>query len=159
MPLSRTNNERPQRETVRIADQLKRMYEGPAWHGPDLKAVLSDVTQEQAVRRPIEHAHSIWELVLHTTAWMRIARERLSASETRDHTDEENWPPAAGSWQNALTELDQEKRQLEEAILGFPDDRLDESAPATEPQTYYILLHGVLQHIAYHVGQISLLKK
>jgi hypothetical protein len=74
-------------ETDRIAGQLHGAYRGPAWHGPSLKAILSDVTAERAALRPIGNAHSIWEIVLHITAWMRIARERLEASEARAVTD------------------------------------------------------------------------
>jgi uncharacterized damage-inducible protein DinB len=146
-------------ETARIADQLRRAYEGKAWLGPALTEILSGVTQEQAARRPISNAHTIWELVLHIAAWMRIGRERLTATKTRDHTEEENWPPMAGSWQDALAMLEREERQLEQAILIFPEERLNEPAPATEPQTFYELLHGVVQHAAYHGGQIVLLKK
>lgn len=147
------------RETARIADQLRRVYEGKAWLGPALTEILSDVTEQQAVRRPIRNAHTIWELVLHITAWMRIGRERLEATKTRDYPEDENWPPMAGSWQDALATLEREERQLEEAILKFPDERLNEPAPATEPQTFYELLHGIVQHAAYHGGQIMLLKK
>ncbi len=148
-----------QNETARIAEQLRRVCEGPAWLGPSLKEILSEVTEKGASQRPIPLAHTIWELVLHISAWMRIARERLAATKTRDHTDEENWPPMHGSWQDTLALLEQEYRALEYAILSFPEDRLDEPAPATEPQTFYILLHGVVQHTAYHAGQIALLKK
>jgi uncharacterized damage-inducible protein DinB len=154
----RNNRERAS-EIARIADQLRRVYEGPAWLGPALTAILSDVTQEQAADRRIANAHTIWELVLHIAAWMRIARERLTATQTRDHTEDENWPAMAGSWQEALAVLEREERQLEQAILRFPDERLNEPAPATEPQSFYELLHGVVQHTAYHAGQIVLLKK
>lgn len=146
-------------ETAHIADQLRRMYDGPAWHGPALKQLLAGVTEQQAAARPIPSAHTIWEIVLHTTAWLRIARERLSATKTRDHTAEENWPAATGSWPDALATLEREQRELEGAILSFPEDRLAAPAPASEPQTFYILLQGVIQHVAYHAGQIALLKK
>ena len=97
--------------------------------------------------------------MLHIGAWLRIARERLSATQTRDHSAEENWPNVTGSWPDALASLDREYHDLQRAILSFPDERLQDSAPASEPQTFYILLHGVIQHIAYHAGQIALLKK
>jgi uncharacterized damage-inducible protein DinB len=146
-------------ESARIAEQLRRMYEGPAWHGPALKEVLAEADEERVSARPLASVHTIWELVLHTAAWMRIARERLSATSTRDHTAEENWPPMGSSWTDALRLLDREERELEQAILSFPADRLNEPAPATEPQTFYTLLHGVVQHIAYHAGQMAILKK
>jgi uncharacterized damage-inducible protein DinB len=146
-------------ETSRIANQLRRMYDGPAWHGPALMELLDGITQGQAAARPLPNAHSIWELVLHIAAWVRVARERLSATENRDPSPEENWPAATGAWTDALRSLEQEQRDLEQAILAFPDDRLNDPAPGTEPQTFYIMLHGAIQHVAYHAGQIAILKK
>ena len=146
-------------ETSRIADQMQRAYKGPAWHGPSLKAILLDVTEDKARLHPPNGAHSIWEIVLHITAWMRIARERLSAKETHKVTDDEDWPPPKISWNETLAELAAEEKALHDAIVKFPDERLNEQAPAVEPQTYYTLLHGVVQHITYHSGQIILLNK
>jgi uncharacterized damage-inducible protein DinB len=146
-------------ESERIADQLRRMYQGPAWHGPALKELLDSITQPRAAARPIPNAHSIWELVLHTTAWLRIARGRLSATEPRDPTAEENWPVATASWSDTLAALEREYRELDNAIRSFPDERLNDPAPANEPQSFYVLLHGVVQHVAYHAGQIALLRK
>ncbi len=158
-----SSREDPSDEISRIADQLRRVCDGPSWLGPSLKELLSGIDQPRAQHRPIATAHTIWELILHIAAWMRIARERLSATKTRDHSAEENWPAQtptiAGAWTDALETLNRELDQLEQAILAFPPERLNHTAPASEPQTFYILLHGVVQHIAYHAGQIAILKK
>ncbi len=146
-------------EPALIAEQLRRMYNGPAWHGPALKEVLAGVDEERAKAKPLASTHTIWELALHIATWIRIGGERLSATGACDPTDEENWPAMSGSWGSALALLDREERMLEQAILSFPEHRLNEPAPGTEPQTFYILLHGVIQHIAYHAGQIAILKK
>ncbi len=146
-------------ETKRIAGQIRRSFEGPAWHGPSLRELLEGVTEEQARRRPVAGAHTIWELTLHVAAWMRIGRERLTATESRGYTDEENFPPMSGSWTDALELLDRECRALIESVRSFPDSRLNDTVPAPEPQTYYILLHGIAQHNIYHAGQIAILKK
>jgi uncharacterized damage-inducible protein DinB len=146
-------------EVSRIADQLHRAYRGAAWHGPSLKAILTDVTEDRAATRPASGAHSIWEIVLHITAWLRIGRERLTAPEARTVSDEEDWPEPGRSWTETLAALETEERALEEAILHFPEERLQERAPAAEPQTFYVLLHGVVQHTLYHAGQIMVLNK
>ncbi len=146
-------------EIERIADQLRRVYEGPSWLGPAIKELISNVDEGCARRRTLAGAHTIWELVLHMAAWLRIAQERLSAIEVRDAEPAENWPPMAGSWEGAKSSLEAELHALGQAILEFPDDRLDERAPAIEAQTFYQLLHGVIQHSAYHAGQIAVLKK
>jgi hypothetical protein len=64
-------------ENVRIADQLKRAFEGDAWHGPAVLEVLQGVTARAAASKPIPGAHSIWELVLHIAAWDGVIRRRM----------------------------------------------------------------------------------
>ena len=147
------------KETFLIADQLRRVYDGPSWLGPNLRELLSGVSAERAKQRPLSKAHSIWEITLHITTWLRVALERLSASEICDPTTEEDWPSVSGTWPEACTQLEAAVKALEQAILAFPSDRLHRPAPASEPQTYYVLLHGIVQHCAYHAGQIALLAK
>ena len=55
------------KESERIADPLRRAWEGEAWHGPPLKEILAGVTAAQAAARPAAAAHSIWEIVHHIT--------------------------------------------------------------------------------------------
>ena len=61
-------------EATRIADQLRRAFHGEAWHGPALLELLKGVPSEEAARRPLPKAHSIWEIVLHVGAWENVAR-------------------------------------------------------------------------------------
>ncbi|HEX4228732.1 MAG TPA: DinB family protein [Bryobacteraceae bacterium] len=146
-------------ETARIANELRLLHDGTSWLGPSLKELLSGVDETRARLRPLRDSHTIWELVLHMAAWLRIARERLSVTSVRDASEAENWPPMEGSWEDAKALLDAETTALEQAILQFPEERLDERVPASQPQTFYVLLHGVIQHSAYHGGQIAILKK
>lgn len=146
-------------ETGRIANELRLLNDGTSWLGPSLKDLLSDVDEARARLRPLPDAHTIWELVLHMAAWLRIARERLTATSIRDPSEAENWPSMDCSWEGAKAALAVETTALEQAIREFPEERLDAYAPASQPQTFYILLHGVIQHSAYHGGQIAILKK
>lgn len=146
-------------ETRRIATELRLLYGGTSWLGPSIQALIGDVDEERARSRPIANSHTIWELVRHMAAWLKIARDRLSATSVRDATADENWPSMDGTWEDAKSHLADEVAALEQTILKFPDERLEERAPASQPQTFYILLHGAIQHTAYHGGQIALLKK
>src|SRR6266542_1921121 len=58
-------------------EELRRIQEGEAWHGPALSELLSDVTTEQALAKPVPGAHSIWELVLHIIGWGNVFSRRL----------------------------------------------------------------------------------
>ncbi len=67
-------------EASRIADQLRRAFDGDAWHGDSVLEILNGVTAAQAAARPITHAHSIWELVLHIAAWDGVVLRRLGGA-------------------------------------------------------------------------------
>ena len=59
-------------EIERMLDQLKRAFEGEAWHGPSVKEAIAGVTAAQAHARPLANAHSIWELVQHIAVWEAV---------------------------------------------------------------------------------------
>ena len=67
-------------ELTRIEDQLRRSFEGEAWHGPATLELLAEVVPEEAQTRPIPGAHSIWELVLHLGGAYRLVLRRLQGN-------------------------------------------------------------------------------
>lgn len=150
-------------EIERILDQLRRAYEGEAWHGPSVREVLAGVTATQAHARPLANAHSIWELVQHIAVWESVGRRRLEGDRAQiDISSPEDWPPADDTsevaWEQAKAALDRGHQALVEAIKRVPESRLDE--PIFEGMsTVYVTLHGVIQHDLYHAGQIAMLKK
>lgn len=150
-------------ETARILDQLERSFRGEAWHGPSVMEALDGVGAAAAAARPLAEAHTIWELVLHVTAWMEVLRRALKGEVTDALSPEEDWPrhPAGGGeapWRAALAELERTHREIAVLLERFPAERLDDHAPR-KPYTFYLLLHGVIQHNLYHAGQIVLLRK
>jgi uncharacterized damage-inducible protein DinB len=153
-------------ETARIADQLRRAFQGDAWHGDSLLEILDGVTAAQAAARPLKHAHTIWELVLHITAWDSAVLRRLAGAAV-DLSDEQNFPsvmdPSENAWRRTIEQARKVHNELVQAVEAFPDERLAEKVPGkkSEPDWYdfYYMLHGVVQHELYHAGQIALLKK
>ena len=149
-------------EIERILDQLKRAYEGSAWHGPSVREALGGINAEQAHARPL-NAHSIWELVHHIAVWEDVGRRRLTGDRAPiEISTPEDWPPAGdqseAAWEQAKTALDRGHQALVEAITQVSESRLDE--PIFEGMsTVYVTLHGVIQHDLYHAGQIAMLKK
>ena|SRR5713101_5204695 len=150
-------------EVERILDQLKRAYEGNAWHGPSVREALAGITAEQAHARPLSHAHSIWELVRHIAVWEDAGRRRLQGDRAQiEISSPQDWPPSEDTsetaWEQAKASLDRGHQAFVEAIERLPEARLDE--PILEGMsTVYVTLHGVIQHDLYHAGQISMLKK
>src|SRR5262245_24178596 len=145
----------------RLANHIKRTVRGPMWHGPALRQALDGVSHEQAAARPLQ-AHTIWELVLHVTAWVDIGRARLAGERLADPPGDVDWPPvestSAEAWQAAVERLAESHRQLADAVRGLSDDALDAKV-ATLEYTVDAMLHGIIEHGTYHGGQIMLLRK
>ena len=148
-------------EGSRIADQLRRAFDGSAWHGPSLLELLSGVDAATAAAKPLPNVHSIWELVLHITVWDRSAITRLGG-EVSQPTGDLNFPPvptvARPAWLEAVSEAKRTHNELVKVVGKLSDAQLRERCPGKR-YDYYHLLHGVVQHELYHAGQIAILKK
>lgn len=148
-------------EIERIADQLKRTFEGEAWHGPAVVEILEGIPAQQAAARPFNGTHSMWELVLHIAAWERACRRRLGG-ERAQLPDAEDWPEVTDTneqaWGQTKEALRQAHKELYHAVSELDETRLDQ--PIMEGMSsVYVTLQGVIQHSLYHAGQIALLKK
>lgn len=157
---------------AKLAARIERTVNGPMWHGPVLADLLNGVPHDRAAAKPIPGAHSIWEIVLHVTAWAEIARLRLAGQATGDPAPEQDWPvpgsdPQLGSdpdsnpasdWRLAVERLGASHRQLAADTRQLDDGQLDALVPGLE-YSVSVLLNGVVDHGTYHGGQIALLKK
>jgi uncharacterized damage-inducible protein DinB len=148
-------------EIKRILDQMDRAYSGDAWHGPSLRSLLDGISAEDASRHSVAGAHSIWELMNHVAAWNRIVAHRL-AGEQPEVTAEMDWPPvweaSEVAWKRSLEHLAECRGLLRQAAEKFRDDQLDDKLKM-KGDSFYVTLHGLIQHDLYHAGQIAILKK
>lgn len=151
-------------EIRRIRRQLRAAWDGSPWYGPSLTEILDDVSALAAADYPVHDAHSIWELVLHMAHWRRVALEVLAGRAISDFgvglAGDWRRPQATTeeAWREARDELDQTQEELLAALEEVDDERLEETIPGGE-SSFYVLLHGVVEHDLYHAGQIALLKK
>ena len=155
-------------EIERIVDQLEREHEGDPWHGSPLRVLLEGVGPEVAAAHPMRHVHSVWEIVLHMTAWKNEVRRRLMGAPAGE-PQEGDWPevpaPTSDAWKAARERLEEAHRALISTIQTLPEAKLFE--PTNDPRnretgsgvSYYVLLHGIVQHDVYHSGQIALVRK
>src|SRR5918993_3806641 len=74
-----TSTEHDQINGLRLSSRVLQEGFGPgAWHGPDLKAALADVTPALAFWRPAAGRHNIAEIALHHAYYARAVRAQLS---------------------------------------------------------------------------------
>jgi uncharacterized damage-inducible protein DinB len=151
-------------ETARLADQIRRAFDGDAWHGDSVLELLDGVNANTADAHPIKNAHSIWELVLHITAWDGAVLKRTGGTAV-ELRDEQNFPPvkdaSEAAWHKAIEHAKHTHSELAQAVAAFPDSRLHEQVPG-KTQNYYSFFYmfsGIVQHELYHAGQVALLKK
>jgi uncharacterized damage-inducible protein DinB len=148
-------------EIERIEEQLKLAFEGGAWHGPGVLETLEGVTAHQAAAHPLAGVHSIWELVVHITAWEDACRRRLEGDRAELTTDED-WPlvtdTTEAAWATTKSALIEGHHRLRESIAFLTEARLDQPILQKMPSAY-VTIHGVIQHDLYHAGQIAILKK
>jgi uncharacterized damage-inducible protein DinB len=153
-------------ETARIVEELEREHAGDPWHGSSVTDILKGVSAAEASARPLAQVHTIWELVLHMTAWKNEARRRLTGAPA-GMPEEGDWPdagePTPERWYEALQGLDRAQVALVAAVRELPEPRLLEPVndlrdrAAGTGLSLYVLLHGIAQHDAYHAGQIAML--
>ena len=152
-------------EVDRISDQFRRAFDGEAWHGPAVLALLKDVTAEQAAAHPILGAHSIWELTQHIRAWESACLRRLNGDPAQ-LPDQEDWVPlddfSEASWEKTKQQLVNTHQQLLDRLTTVDDSSLGQpiiNDPEIKFSSVYVTLHGGVQHDLYHAGQIAILKK
>ena len=148
-------------EVELIVDQLKRAFDGEAWHGSALMEVLDGIDATAAAEHPISGAHSIWELVLHLATWERVIAQRIQGKALMP-SDDENFPtvhrPTDAAWREALQTLQTTHSELIQLVSNMKESQLNKRVPGKDYDLRFMLT-GAVQHAAYHGGQIALLKK
>ena len=158
----------PSTRTSYLIDELHRAFDGDPWHGPSVSALLSGISATQAQARPSPDVHSIAELVAHMTSWTAEVTRRVAGHPAGDPI-EGDWPLPravdATGWAAMQMSLTNAMARLIETIAGFPERRWDDRVgDARDPSlgtgvTYQQTVLGLVQHFAYHGGQIALLRK
>ncbi len=135
---------------------------GPgAWHGPDLKAALSDVTPELAFWRPSPGRHCIAEIALHHAYCVRSVRERLSGKPSEPFLLEgDDWfvlpDQKTLGWPEIRAAVEKEQGRLATLVADIGTGRLQ--SPLADAERFDLVL-GVTCHADYHAGQVQLIKR
>ncbi|MEZ5419486.1 MAG: DinB family protein [Vicinamibacterales bacterium] len=155
-------------EVERLADLVERVIDGDPWYGTNVVSLLDGVSAAEAARQAVPGGHSIWELVLHMTGWCDEVRARLDGAPAGEPASGD-WPvvgdvsPAA--WTAAVAALVASHRGLADAVRQSGEAALDapvvdrRDRPSGTGLSRYVTLHGLVQHTAYHAGQIAILRR
>lgn len=151
-------------QTALLADQIRRAFDGEAWHGDSVSEILTGIDARTAAAKPVPGAHSIWELLLHIAAWDDAIIRRAKGNAVQ-LSEGENFPPvhdtSEAAWRMAVDKVKKKHEELVKVVAAFPDSRLQDQVPGKKESHYnfYYMFSGIVQHELYHAGQIALLKK
>ncbi len=156
-------------EVRRIAEGLTCGIDGDPWHGPATLRVLDGIDARAAAAHPLPGGHSIWETVLHMTAWTREVLRRLELAPPGLPL-EGDWPEAGEAtpeaWTAAVRDLRSAHEELAAELMRMPESRLWEIVGGAARDrsvgvgvTFYAMLHGLAQHDVYHTAQIATLRR
>lgn len=111
---------------------------------------------------PMIGVHTIWEILLHVIVWIRVGKMGINGERipkeldpTHDWPRVEDWSEKA--WAQAIDKLGEEHSLLINRLSQLTDSDLSKKI-AGKDYTFYILLHGIVQHNLYHAGQIAMVK-
>lgn len=148
-------------ETKRIRKLFDDLYNGSPWIDVNLSAVLEKISAKQATRKISPNLNSIWEIVNHLVSWRLNVLQRVQGKEMKSPANNYFSPvnnSSEAAWTATLKELNNSQKQWIAFLQGFNKKEFDTIYPSNN-MNYYEHIHGILQHDAYHMGQIVLLAK
>ena len=144
-----------------IAKHLRDTFFGKNWSCSSIQEQLKDVTWENANTK-VNGLNTIFTLVQHITyyipAQIQVLQEKpMIASDTESfilpNITNEN------EWKQFLHKKYDEAEQLAFLIENLSEEKLNENFADEKYGTYYRNLVGMIEHLHYHLGQITIIKK
>lgn len=155
---------------MNLHGELINAFQGQPWHGESSSEIIEASDPEKVFVHWIPNAHCIAELVLHLTVWTEEAVDRLNGNEAKTPL-RGDWPVVSQAdlpgWQNIVTDFRATHQKLMDRIQGFgfeewetkTIDHRDKTQDQEPEISYAELVNGIIQHLAYHSAQVSLLQK
>ena len=145
------------KETERIASLFSDLYDGQPWIDVNITGILNKITAEQAVKKISPRWNSVWEITNHLIYWRMHVLERLQGVVKESPAD--NYfravsDASAAAWAATLKDLEDSQIKWNAFLEKTDEGDLENQHTAF---SNYKLLHGILQHDAYHLGQIAML--
>ncbi len=151
------------KELQYIIKLLQITYDGEPWFGRSVKPILSEVDSKLALQKP-NGQHSMLELLYHMINWREFVISRIQPGNDKQiqYFDENDWRQLDHSdptlWKKGLQLLETSQQLLIRLIGTMTDELLSTQVPERE-FNYRFMLHGIIQHDIYHLGQIAYVKK
>jgi uncharacterized damage-inducible protein DinB len=147
--------------TEQIAKHFREVHFGGNWTSVNLKESLADVDWQKATTQ-VYSFNTIATLVYHINYYVSAVLKVLQG-EALDASDKYSFdlPPILSleEWEKLLDKTWTDAENFATQIEQLPQNKLWEIFEDEKYGTYYRNIHGIIEHIHYHLGQIVLIKK
>lgn len=147
--------------TERILKSFEDLFSGDPWLDVNLMDTLEGITARQASRRIAPGRNTIREIVYHVVQWRLTVLRRIQGEvvPSPDHNYLKSIEdPSEAGWNETIDQLRRSQDKWTDLLRTWDDKEFDSIYPGNK-MTYYEHVQGILQHDAYHLGQVVLLSK
>lgn len=153
---------------INLAEELTKAYNADAWHGSNILDLLLTANPQKVFTHPIPNAHSIAEITLHLTAWTEEVIDRIGGDMAKEPSIGD-WPKpkehSEEEWNSIISDFKKANQKLIASIDNFESSNW--TTKVVDQRNRLLgtgvnnaqLTNGLIQHHAYHAGQIALLIK
>lgn len=151
-----------------LVHRLKDTWHGSPWYGTPSDQILGGISAAEAARQLAPGTHTIWQLVLHMTAWTETTTQRVRGMGSKA-PDRGDWPAVGetseAAWQAALVDLQAARQSLVEEVGAAHEEDIQLHVKQHDPpfkdtgMSRAGTVNGLIEHDIYHLGQVALLKK
>jgi uncharacterized damage-inducible protein DinB len=148
-------------EIARLVSLFEKLYDGEPWIDVNIVSNLQNITAGQASKKVLTNCNSIWEITNHLIEWRLNVLKRVEGKTIQTPANnffEEVKDPSNEAWEDTLKRLDASQQQWLSFLKNLKEIDLEKTYPKNN-MTYYEHIQGIIQHDAYHLGQIVLLSK
>jgi hypothetical protein len=147
--------------TKQMAKHLREVYFGGNWTASNLKDNLADVTWQQATTQ-VYSFNTIATLVYHLNYYVSEVAKVLEGAplNARDkYSFDHPTILSEEDWKKMLDKVWADAENFAGLIERLPEQKLWDDFSDNKYGNYYRNIHGIIEHIHYHLGQIVLIKK
>ncbi|MDO6435696.1 DinB family protein [Flavitalea sp. BT771] len=147
--------EKPEKEaTLRaiLLEQFRNAWNKEDWYAP-ISIAIEGLTAKQAMWKPADSVHSVGELTYHILFWSRTQLDHFKGNKSAAFSGNNNETFTAfteASWASTVQQLNQVMADWEKAIETCDEAKLKKWASGID---------HLNTHIAYHTGQIIIIRK
>lgn len=149
------------KEQEQLSKLFNDLYHGTPWIDINIESTLNEISAKEAATKPFPNFNSIWEIVNHMISWRQTLLKRLQGEEVESPEDnyfsyipdrsesawlktKELFAACQHDWLHTLKKMKRKDFIHQHESSSFSN---------------YEFINGILQHDAYHLGQIRLMKK